>query len=51
MLALRMVLGLVWIRRAARTERSDAHWQARTSRMARRTRRAAAGGGCAWWKV
>lgn len=33
-LALRMVLGLVWIRRAARSERSDAHWQARTRRMA-----------------
>jgi len=33
-LTLRMVLGLVWIGRTARTERSDAHWQARTARMA-----------------
>jgi bla regulator protein BlaR1 len=33
-LALRMGLGLLWIRRTARSRRSDAHWQALTTRMA-----------------
>lgn len=33
-LGLRMALGLVWINRAARTERTDAHWNARLTAMA-----------------
>jgi len=33
-LALRMGLGLLWLRRSARRERGDTDWQARTTRMA-----------------
>lgn len=33
-LGLRLALGLVWVRRAARSERSNAHWDARLSAMA-----------------
>jgi D-alanyl-D-alanine endopeptidase (penicillin-binding protein 7) len=35
-LALRMALGLVWIGRSARNDRTDAHWQARLSHLAER---------------
>ena len=33
-LGLRLALGLVWVSRAARSERSDAHWNARLAQMA-----------------
>jgi bla regulator protein BlaR1 len=35
-LGLRMALGLLWVRRAARSDRSDAHWNARLNDMAAR---------------
>ena len=35
-LGLRMALGLVWVRRAARSETTDAQWQARLSALAAR---------------
>ena len=33
-LGLRLALGLVWIRRSARTQRTDPHWNAQLARMA-----------------
>jgi D-alanyl-D-alanine endopeptidase (penicillin-binding protein 7) len=33
-LGLRLALGLVWIRRSARTQRTDPHWDAQLARMA-----------------